>query len=128
MKRPAVCRAMTQLLLNSYYPQTADVTVGADSGSGPGSRSGNPSENSASKNHNQIKRCLQFISENVAAAVAFYGTFHEFASVGSAAKVRKIDAIPLKTMLVLSHFYDSCSFSFILMALIPCGSISLTQL
>lgn len=85
---------MTSLLLNSYYPQTAliDTAVSADSGSGQGSRSGNPPEGSASKNHNQIKRCLQFISENVAAAVAFYGTFHEFASVGSAAKVRNMNA------------------------------------
>ena len=76
---------MTLLLLNSYYPQTADATVGADSRSGPGS----VAESSASKNHNQIKRCLQFVSENVAAAVAFYGTFHEYASVGSAAKVKE---------------------------------------
>lgn len=41
------------------------------------------------RNQIQIERCLLFIKENVSAAIAFYGTFFQFASIGSAAKVNK---------------------------------------
>jgi hypothetical protein len=68
-KRPAMCKVMTQLLLNSYYPQ------------------GDAEGGGAAKNQNQILRCLQFAKENVAASVAFYGTLSHCTSVGSAAKV-----------------------------------------
>lgn len=70
VNRPALCKAMTQLLLNSYYPQA--------------------NESQLSKeiiNQNQVQRCLQFVKENVVASVAFYGTFYQYTSVGSAAKV-----------------------------------------
>ena len=40
------------------------------------------------RNQIQIERCLLFIKENVSAATAFYGTFFQFASIGSAAKVK----------------------------------------
>ena len=89
IKRPAACRAMTQLLLNSYYPQNSDVG-GTVSGSGVGPGVGAQGEgSSAEKNYNQVNRCLLFIKENPMAAVAFYGTFHRFASVGSSAKVNQ---------------------------------------
>lgn len=87
IKRPAACRAMTHLLLNSYYPQSGE---GGGAVSGPGVGAGASGESSsAAKNYNQVHRCIQFIKENPMAAVAFYGTFHRFASVGSSAKVIK---------------------------------------
>ena len=63
---------MTELLLNSYYPQIdKNILEGG----------------STERNGNQLQRCLQFIKENVAASAAFYSTFYLFTSVGSAAKV-----------------------------------------
>ena len=71
-KRPAMCKAMTQLLLNSYYPQTDKKSL--DGGC-------------TERNGNQLKRCLDFIKENVVASAAFYSTFHLYTSTGSATKV-----------------------------------------
>jgi len=64
--KPLVCRAMTKLLLNSFYPQ-------------------NNGEKGSSIE--QTRRCIKFIRENVRAAEAFYSYFHEFCSVGNAAKL-----------------------------------------
>ena len=47
------------------------------------------------RNQIQIERCLLFIKENVSAAIAFYGTFFQFASIGSAAKVKEEKKIKL---------------------------------
>ena len=85
IKRPAACRAMTQLLLNSYYPQNQNQSGEGGTGAALGSQG--EGGTSADKNYNQVHRCLQFVRENPVAAVAFYGTFHRFASVGSSAKV-----------------------------------------
>ena len=72
INRPSMCKAMTELLLNSYYPQIdKNILEGG----------------STERNGNQLQRCLQFIKENVAASAAFYSTFYLFTSVGSAAKV-----------------------------------------
>lgn len=71
INRPASCKKLTELLLNSYYPQNVPEGGGAE------------------KNQNQLQRCLLLIKENVVASVAFYGTFYQFASVGSAAKVQQ---------------------------------------
>ena len=60
--RPNIVKAMSKLLLNSYYPQGA-------------------------KGSEQLYRCVQFIRQNPAAAESFYGQLHELASVGSAAKL-----------------------------------------
>ena len=73
INRPSMCKAMTELLLNSYYPQMdKNILEGG----------------STERNGNQLQRCLLFIKDNVAASAAFYSTFYLYTSVGSAAKVR----------------------------------------
>lgn len=64
--RPLVCKAMTKLLLNSFYPQ-------------------NDGEKGSAIE--QTRRCIKLIRENAVAAEVFYFHFHEFCSVGNAAKL-----------------------------------------
>ena len=68
--RPSIRNAITELLLNSYYPQQHAGNSG-----------------SAANNQNQVRRCLHFVRENLPASIAFYTTFHKFTSVGSASKL-----------------------------------------
>lgn len=65
---PAVSRVMTELLLNSFYPQAE-----GPSGSGPETE--------------QLNRCMQFVTKNPAAAEVFYGHLHHFTSIGHIAKL-----------------------------------------
>lgn len=61
--KPLVCEAITELMLNSYYP-TGEAA-------GPV----------------QAERCLAFLSQNETAALIFYSYFNKFTSVGSAVKM-----------------------------------------
>jgi condensin-2 complex subunit G2 len=63
-KRPAICKAMTTLLLNSFYPQGKE-----------------------SSGLEQTQRCLTFVKDNLPAAEAFYGALASVTSVGSASKL-----------------------------------------
>jgi hypothetical protein len=67
--RPCVAEAVTELLLNSFYPQAQ----------GGGS--------SAALGPLQAQRCLTFLATNETAALAFYSCFHKYTSVGSAVKM-----------------------------------------
>lgn len=69
---PAVCRVMTELLLNSFYPQ-ADSSMG---GGGPETE--------------QLNRCMQFVSRNPVAAEVFYANLRSFASIGHVAKLMTV--------------------------------------
>ena len=60
--RPNIVKAMSRLLLNSYYPHGA-------------------------RGSEQLYRCVQFIRESPVAAEFFYGQLNDLASVGSAAKL-----------------------------------------
>jgi hypothetical protein len=82
--RPSIRNAITELLLNSYYPQ--QHVNGGDA---------------ATKNKNQVTRCLRFVRENLPASIAFYTTFHKFASVGSASKL---------LIMLLGTFSEPASF------------------
>lgn len=64
--KPAIGRAISKLLVNSYYPQ---------------------SEGKASMNMEQLRRCLQFIHDNATAAEVFYSNLSELTSVGSVVKL-----------------------------------------
>lgn len=64
---PAVCLVMTELLLNSFYPQ-------AESGA-------------SSPETEQLNRCMQFINKEPGAAEVFYSHLHHFISIGQAAKL-----------------------------------------
>ncbi len=64
--KPAIGKAISKLLVNSYYPQ---------------------SEGKASMNMEQLRRCLQFIHDNTTAAEVFYSNLSELTSVGSAVKL-----------------------------------------
>ena len=68
--KPAVCDAMTELLLNSFYPQS-DSDVASSAALGP----------------LQTQRCMSFLAENETAALAFYSYFYKHTSVGSAVKM-----------------------------------------
>jgi hypothetical protein len=92
--RPALCSAMTSLLLNSYYPQKSqDVEDDKNKDSGNGGKQSSKTKATVklpqpvSMGPEQMRRCLQFMRENLRAAVAFYSHFHKFTSVGSASKV-----------------------------------------
>lgn len=61
---------MTELLLNSFYPQS-DSDVASSAALGP----------------LQTQRCLSFLAENETAALAFYSYFFKHTSVGSAVKM-----------------------------------------
>lgn len=63
---PAVCRVMTELLLNSFYPQ-------GESAAGPETE--------------QLNRCMQFVTKNPVAAEVFYTNLHHFTSIGHIAKL-----------------------------------------
>lgn len=64
---PAVCLVMTELLLNSFYPQAAS--------------------GASSPETEQLNRCMQFISKEPVAAEVFYSYLHHFISIGQAAKL-----------------------------------------
>jgi hypothetical protein len=64
-----MCAALTELLLNSFYPQQSSSDVGF-----------NHSEE-------QVRRCLTLIRENSAAAEVFYRELHRHVSVGSVVKL-----------------------------------------
>lgn len=64
---PTVCMVMTELLLNSFYPQSEVST--------------------SSPETEQLNRCLQFISKEPVAAEVFYSYLHHFISIGQAAKL-----------------------------------------
>ena len=72
--RPHVCKVMTQLLINSFYPQHD-----------------NGDDNDASQHqqieYEQISRCIKFIEMNPRAAEAFYSTLHGHISIGCIAKL-----------------------------------------
>ena len=72
--RPAIRAAITELLLNSYYPQQQHTAQGA-------------STSSITNNQNQVLRCLRFVRENLSASVAFYSSLYKLTSVGSSSKV-----------------------------------------
>lgn len=61
---PAVCRALTELLLNSFYPQ---------------SEGGSDAET--------LNRCVQFVDRHPAAAEVFYSHLHECVAIGHIAKL-----------------------------------------
>lgn len=65
---PTVCLVMTELMLNSFYPQV-------ESGNG-----GAPETE-------QLNRCLQFLNKEPVAAEVFYSHLHKFISIGQAAKL-----------------------------------------
>jgi condensin-2 complex subunit G2 len=61
-------RALTELLLNSFYPQSeGTATAGAET--------------------EQLNRCLQFVEKNPAAAEVFYSNLRRFVSIGHVAKL-----------------------------------------
>jgi hypothetical protein len=62
-------RALTELLLNSFYPQADAASAGT----------GTETE--------QLNRCLQFVEKNPAAAEVFYSNLHHFVSIGHVAKL-----------------------------------------
>ena len=64
---PHVCRALVDLLLNSFYPQGE---AGAET--------------------EQLNRCVQFIERNPVAAEAFYGNLHQCISIGHIAKLSTV--------------------------------------
>ncbi len=66
ISRPAIGKAISKLLVNSYYPQ---------------------SDGKASMNMEQLRRCLQFIHDNITAAEVFYSNLSELTSVGSVVKL-----------------------------------------
>lgn len=61
---PAVCRALTELLLNSFYPQ-GDGNVDAE----------------------QVNRCRLFLERHPAAAEVFYAHLHECLAIGHVARL-----------------------------------------
>lgn len=61
---PTVCRALTELLLNSFYPQ------------GDGNM-----------DMQQVDRCRQFLERHPAAAEAFYAHLHECLAIGHVARL-----------------------------------------
>ena len=67
---PAVCSAMTELMLNSFYPSEAAANVSPET--------------------EQLNRCLQFIAKNAPAAEVFYSYLHHFISIGQAAKLTTV--------------------------------------
>lgn len=77
--RPHVCHVMTQLLLNSFYPQEQnhDNTL----------LSHQQQHQHQQLEYQQISRCVQFIEMNPIAAEAFYSTLYEHISVGCIAKL-----------------------------------------
>eukprot|EP01041_Mallomonas_annulata_P004224 gene4224-8403_t len=86
--RPSVVSVITRLLQTSYYPQQPQTQSQTQSDSngregGGGGRGGGGEATGPL----QIRRCLQFLDQNEDAAVAFYGSFYKFTSVGSAAKI-----------------------------------------
>lgn len=64
--RPKIQHAITDLLLNSFYPQD-------ESGESMGAL--------------RLQRCLSFIQENIVAAEAFYAALHQHVSVGASTKM-----------------------------------------
>ena len=74
--RTGLCKAVTQLLVNSYYPE-----IVTDSRPDPGSMSG------SDINKERVMKCFQFTKQNVVASVAFYSALHQYVHVGSIAKV-----------------------------------------
>lgn len=66
--RPNVCKVMTELLLNSFYPQNTSTTTGE-------------------LESEQLSRCMKFIEKNPRAAEAFYSNLHHFIPIGYVAKL-----------------------------------------
>jgi hypothetical protein len=68
--KPVVAEAMTDLLLNSYYPSEKDM-LGS----------------TVAIQVTQLRRCLAFLGQNEATALAFYSHLFKVTSVGSAVKM-----------------------------------------
>ena len=68
---PAVCAVLTDLFLNSFYPQTESTgALHADS-----------------IETAQLNRCVQFVEKNRAAAEVFYSHLHKHIAIGHTAKL-----------------------------------------
>ena len=85
--RPAICSAMTELLLNSFYPRAS-----------PAERELNADASTMDYGSEQIKRCLQFVQSHESAALVFYANLFKHTSVGSAMKL----AVMLWKLLIAS--------------------------
>jgi hypothetical protein len=84
-KKPFLCSAMTQLLLNSFYPraeyaQQEEEEEAGGQGQGQGDRI-------VDYSREQIKRALSFVHSYEAAALVFYSNLYQQTSVGSATKL-----------------------------------------
>ncbi len=64
---PAVSLVMTELLLNSFFPQTESGATSPET--------------------EQLNRCMQFIAKEPVAAEVFYSHLHHFISIGQVAKL-----------------------------------------
>jgi hypothetical protein len=73
--KPAICSALTALLLANFYPQQMPTTASA----------GNDGVDT-NINDLQLHRCLALIQQDVRCAVAFYYSLHKHASLGSTTK------------------------------------------
>lgn len=74
--KPAICSAMTELLLNSFYPRAS-----------PAERELNSQAATVEYGTEQVKRCLQFVQNHESAALVFYANLFKHTSVGSAMKL-----------------------------------------
>lgn len=72
--RPAICLALSGLLVNSLYPRAGDVDVEEET-------------HIADYSLEQVKRCLTFIRKYEPAAIVFYQYLHKHTSIGSATKL-----------------------------------------
>ena len=105
--RPAVCQSMTKLLLNSFLPSntTSNTTVSSGSGGGGGKSKGNEVgkalESGLSNTTEeaftlllrqdvntveQCRRCVEFATKNIEAAMGFYSCIHMNISLTSTAQ------------------------------------------
>ena len=84
--RPHVCNVMTQLLLNSFYPQQQQQQNNDDNNTLILHQQQQQYQHQQLE-YQQITRCIQFIEMNPIAAEAFYSTLHEHISIGCIAKL-----------------------------------------
>lgn len=103
-RRPAVCVALTDLLLNSFFPSKEDV-CGAGAGAGAQDAVAGLAESRIESidallgSDQKLLRCLRFVEANPLAAEVFYAHLHRFVAFGSTANLcQKIFCIAVSSL------------------------------
>ena len=91
---PAVCTAMTELLLNSFYPQqqqqqqiggSGELT--ADGGASAVAAAAVAAAKSRQQETELLRRCVQFVEQHAPAAEVFYAHLSSFVPIGYCSKL-----------------------------------------